>query len=672
MNQTLKRLPETQMKIFFLIYVVFAAATFYFSPLLSILEALVILLLLTYYLITKRRRQQKVTRFIAALNHNIDSAGKDTMMNSPFPMVIFRPENGEVIWSNDRFLSISGEREHLFDTHITAAVPDFSSNWLMEGRTECPTEYTIRGRRYCVFGHLINVGKEGKERLIATTYWLDVTELTDIRDKYYATRPVVSILTIDNYEELIRNATDNRRTQVRSGIEREISQWIAPAHGLLCRYDRDRYLFIFEEQYLAAYRQNKFALLEAVQKVTGPHGISATLSIGIGVGASFHEMFQFAIMALEMALSRGGDQAVIKSPEEFEFYGGRTKETERRTKVKSRVTASALAKLVSTSSQVIIMGHRYADLDTVGAAAGICAIARAKEIPAFIVRESAPAPGSVLSERLAALPEYEHAFLTVSEALMKFDHRSLLVVVDTNRPDQVLSPDLLSASRRLVVIDHHRRAVDYIANATLNYHEPYASSAAELTTELLQYIIEPSDLLRGEAEALLAGIVLDTKNFTLRTGGRTFEAAAFLRRCGGDTSEVKKLFQNNLTDTITKFEVIKNAKLCHKNVAVAAVDRTVPRVIAAQAADDLLNVEGVGASFVLFPEKGGVILSGRSVSNVNVQAILEVLGGGGNGAAAGAQVPDATVGDVYRRLMEAIDNYFRDLEESLSAADAQG
>lgn len=338
MNQTLKRLPETQMKIFFLIYVVFAAATFYFSPLLSILEALVILLLLTYYLITKRRRQQKVTRFIAALNHNIDSAGKDTMMNSPFPMVIFRARERGGLWSNDRFLSISGEREHLFDTHITAAVPDFSSNWLMEGRTECPTEYTIRGRRYCVFGHLINTGKEGKERLIATTYWLDVTELTDIRDKYYATRPVVSILTIDNYEELIRNATDNRRTQVRSGIEREISQWIAPAHGLLCRYDRDRYLFIFEEQYLAAYRQNKFALLEAVQKVTGPHGISATLSIGIGVGASFHEMFQFAIMALEMALSRGGDQAVIKSPEEFEFYGGRTKETERRTKVKSRVT----------------------------------------------------------------------------------------------------------------------------------------------------------------------------------------------------------------------------------------------------------------------------------------------------------------------------------------------
>ncbi len=368
-----------------------------------------------------------------------------------------------------------------------------------------------------------------------------------------------------------------------------------------------------------------------------------------------------------MALSRGGDQVVIKSPENFEFYGGRSKETERRTKVKSRVMANALDKLISTSSQVIVMGHRYADLDTVGAAAGICAIARAKEKPVFVLHEGSQAPAFALAQRLSALPEYENVFISVSEALLKIDHRSLLVVVDTNRPDQVLSPDLLAACRKLVVIDHHRRAVDYISNATLNYHEPYASSASELTTELLQYIIEPSGLMRGEAEALLAGMVLDTKNFTLRTGGRTFEAAAFLRRCGGDTSEVKKMFQNNLSDTISKFEIIKNAKLPHKGIAVATIDRPVTRVIAAQAADELLNVAGIEASFVLFPEKGGVILSGRSVSNVNVQAILEVLGGGGNGAAAGAQVSGATVETVYARLMDAIENYFSGLEDSRTA-----
>lgn len=664
MNHILKRLPETQMKFFFLIYLLFAVVTFYFSPVVSITEGIVILLLLLYYLITKHRRQQKVTRFLASLNHNITTAGKDTMLNSPFPMVIFRPESGEVIWSNERFLSISGEREHIFDTHITSAVPDFSSNWLIEGQTQSPTDYTILGRRYNVFGHLVNVGKEGREQFIATTYWLDVTDLTNLRDKYYATRPVVSIITIDNYEDLIRNATDTRRSKVRTGIEREITQWIAPTNGLLCRYDRDRYLFIFEEQYLATYRQNKFTLLEAVQKITGPHGISATLSIGIGTGSTFLEMFQFATLALDMALSRGGDQVVIKSPENFEFYGGRSKETELRTKVKSRVMANALDKLISTSSQVIVMGHKYADLDTVGAAAGICAIARVKEKPVFVVREGSQAPGNALANRLAALPQYETVFISITEALMTIDHRSLLVVVDTNRPDQVLSGDLLAACRKLVVIDHHRRAVDYISNATLNYHEPYASSAAELTTELLQYIIEPSDLMREEAEALLAGIVLDTKNFTLRTGGRTFEAAAFLRRCGGDTSEVKKLFQNNLADTIAKFEIIKNAKLSRQGVAVASINRPVSRVVAAQAADDLLNVEGIQASFVLFPEKGGVILSGRSVSNVNVQAILEVLGGGGNGASAGAQVPDATVETVYAQLMDAIENYFNGLSES--------
>ena len=376
-------------------------------------------------------------------------------------------------------------------------------------------------------------------------------------------------------------------------------------------------------------------------------------------------MFQFATLALEMALSRGGDQVVIKNPETFEFYGGRSKETERRTKVKSRVMASALDKLISASSQVIVMGHKFADLDSVGAAAGICAISRARNIPAYIVREDTPVPGTIMVKRLAALPEYAGVFLSKSEAEAKLDSRTLVVVVDTNRPDQVACPNLLRAARRITVIDHHRRAVDYIANAALNYHEPYASSAAELTAELMQYIIEPTDLLRTEAEALLAGIVLDTKNFTLRTGGRTFEAAAFLRRCGGDTSEVHKLFQNNLTDMVHKFEIIKNATLCHDCVVVAASNLPVNRIIAAQAADELINVQGIKASFVLFPEEDKVIISGRSGSDINVQAILETLGGGGNGAAAGAQLSNSTVEAAYTRLMVAIDNYFSDQPETI-------
>lgn len=643
MNQLLNRLPEAQTKLFFGVLILFAAITVYFSPLLAAIEILITALLLVYHLLTRRSREQKVTGFIDTLSRNIAQAGKDTMTNSPFPMVIFRPENGEVIWSNDRFLDLCSDRDHIFDTHITTAVPKFSAQWLFDGKTQCPDEYVIQGRRYQVFGQLVSVGSEEHPSYVATTYWLDVTDFSDIRDRYYATRPVVSIITIDNYEELIRNSTDSRRAKVRTGIEREISKWIAPTNGLVCRYDRDRYLFIFEEQHLAAYRQSKFALLEAVQKITGPYGLTATLSIGIGVGSTFEEMFQFATLALEMALSRGGDQVVIKNPETFEFYGGRSKETERRTKVKSRVMASALDKLISASSQVIVMGHKFSDLDSVGAARR------------HLRHRPRPEHPCLYRPRGHARPRHHHDEAPGRSAGVRrcvpdqIGSRGEIGLPHPggsggHQPAPIRwSAPTAQRRRRIAVIDHHRRAVGYISNAALNYHEPYASSAAELTAELMQYIIEPTDLLRTEAEALLAGLVLDTKNFTLRTGGRTFEAAAFLRRCGGDTSEVHKLFQNNLTDMVHKFEIIKNATLCHDCVVVAASNLPVNRIIAAQAADELINVQGIKASFVLFPEEDKVVISGRSGSDINVQGILETLGGGGNGAAAGAQLSDTTV-----------------------------
>lgn len=661
----LTHLLEPSLRLYFVFLLLFAAVSALFSVAVAVIEAAVVAVLYLYFRRSNAQRQKEIIKYIESVTCNMDTATKDTMVNAPLPMVIFRPENDEVIWSNDRFLQLTGEREHLFDTKITAAVPDFSSRWLMEGKTECPTEVRLGERRFLVFGHLVRTEDQGGRGYLATTYWVDVTDFAQVRDIYYSTRPVVGILTVDNYEELMKGATDSARSAMRSGIDERLAQWVAPAQGLFCRYERDRYLFVFEERFLAQFQEGKFSILETVREVVSPSGIQATLSIGIGKDAdTLAELFQYAALSVEMALSRGGDQAVIKNKFNFEFYGGRTKELEKRTKVKSRVMASALDKLISASSQVIVMGHKFSDLDSVGAAAGICAIARARNIPAYIVREDTPVPGTIMMKRLAALPEYAGVFLTKSEAEAKLDSRTLVVVVDTNRPDQVVCPNLLNAARRIAVIDHHRRAVDYISNAALNYHEPYASSAAELTAELMQYIIEPTDLLRTEAEALLAGIVLDTKNFTLRTGGRTFEAAAFLRRCGGDTSEVHKLFQNNLTDMVHKFEIIKNATLCHDCVVVAASNLPVNRIIAAQAADELINVQGIKASFVLFPEEDKVVISGRSGSDINVQGILETLGGGGNGAAAGAQLSDTTVEAAYTRLMVAIDDYFSDEPES--------
>jgi len=657
----LSRLLEPSLRLYFFCLLAFAVLSALFSLPLAVAELAVVVLLYFYFRRSNTQRQREIIQYIESVTCNMDTATKDTMVNAPLPMVIFRPENDEVIWSNDRFLELTGEREHLFDTKISAAVPDFSPRWLMEGKNQCPDEVRINDRRFLVFGHLVRTEDSGARGYLATTYWVDVTELADLRDNFYAKRPIVALLILDNYEELMKGISDNARSAIRSEIDERLAQWAAPAQGLLCRYDRDRYLFLFEAAYLAQFQEGKFSVLDAVHGVQSPNGIPASLSIGIGKDAdTFGDLFQYASLSVEMALSRGGDQAVIKNKVNFEFYGGRTKEMEKRTKVKSRVMANALGELVADASRVLIMGHRFPDMDCIGAAAGLCAVARKKGVPVHIVQEGGQNPGSDMSERLMTLPEYEHVFLPVQEALLMADEKVLLIVVDTNRPEQVISQELLKACQKVAVIDHHRRASSYIAGATLNFHEPYASSASELVTELLQYLLDPADLRKLEAEALLAGIVLDTKHFTMRTGSRTFEAAAFLRRSGADTGDVKKLFQNDLEGTIARYDIIQNARMYRQDIAVARVDHTVGRVTAAQAADELLNISGINASFVLFPDGDRVIISARSMGDTNVQIILEKLGGGGNGATAGAQVPSKSVEEVTRQLLQAIDQYYEE------------
>lgn len=658
----LTHLLEPSLRLYFVFLLLFAAVSALFSVAVAVIEAAVVAVLYLYFRRSNAQRQKEIIKYIESVTCNMDTATKDTMVNAPLPMVIFRPENDEVIWSNDRFLQLTGEREHLFDTKITAAVPDFSSRWLMEGKTECPTEVRLGERRFLVFGHLVCTEDQGGRGYLATTYWVDVTDFAQVRDIYYSTRPVVGILTVDNYEELMKGATDSARSAMRSGIDERLAQWVAPAQGLFCRYERDRYLFVFEERFLAQFQEGKFSILETVREVVSPSGIQATLSIGVGKDAdTLAELFQYAALSVEMALSRGGDQVVVKNKFNFEFYGGRTKELEKRTKVKSRVMANALGELMADASRVFVMGHKYPDMDCIGAAAGVCAMARKKGAPVHIIKEAGQNPASEMSERLGGLGEYKDVFLSQQDAILLADANCLLVVVDTNRPEQVVSQDLLEAVHKVAVIDHHRRASSYIADAALNFHEPYASSASELVTELLQYLLEPADLLKTEAEALLAGMVLDTKQFTMRTGSRTFEAAAFLRRSGADTGDVKKLFQNDLEGTIAKYDIIQNAKMYHEGIAVAKVDHTVGRITAAQAADELLNISGIDTSFVLFPDQEGrVILSARSMGDVNVQVVLEKLGGGGNAATAGAQVPGKGVDEVNDMLLQAIDAYLEE------------
>ena len=378
--------------------------------------------------------------------------------------------------------------------------------------------------------------------------------------------------------------------------------------------------------------------LELTRPVVAGEGVAATLSIGVGRDAdSFETLFKNASVALEMALSRGGDQAVVKDKLNFEFYGGRSKATEKRTKVKSRVMANALAELIDEAKQVYVMGHSYADMDALGAAAGVCAIVRKRGKKCRIVIDTENNAAHPMLRRLQALPEYQGAFLSGDDAFLRVQPETLLVVVDTNRPGSVESEPLLDACNRVAVIDHHRRGSSYIDKMALNYHEPYASSASELVTELLQYLIEPGDLLKAESEALLAGIVLDTKNFTNRTGGRTFEAAAYLRRAGADTADVQRMFQSDLQSMISRYDIIRRAELYHGDIAIAALDQECDRVIAAKAADEMLTLQGVRASFVLYRKDDGIYISARSLGEINVQVLVETLGGGGNSTTAGGQ-----------------------------------
>ena len=658
MNRKLARLLQPSFQLYFVCLVLFALISAFFSIPLAVVELAVVLALSVYSRQHSNRCRREIARYLENVTGTVDTATKDTMTNSPLPMIIFRPESDDIIWTNDRFLQLTGEREHLFDAKLSALIPGFDSRWLMEGKNECPTEVEYGSRRFLVFGHLVRTGGRSGG-FLATTYWVDVTEFSLIRDQYQATRPVAAVLLLDNYDELMKNLTENQRSALVSEIDARLDEWVAESGGMLRRYQRERYLFVFDEQYLAKFVEDKFDILDAIHQVVNPSGINATLSIGVGKdGENYRELFQFANLSIDMALSRGGDQAVIRNKFTFEFYGGRSKETEKRTKVKSRVMANALSALVSDSSQVFIMGHRSPDNDCIGAAAGVCALCRKNGVPVHIIKEAAPPPAQELIDRLAPLPEYQDCFLTAQEALLIADSRSLAVVVDTNRPDQVQAAELLESCNRVAVIDHHRRAATYIEGAALNYHEPYASSASEMVTELLQYIVEPNQILRSEAEALLAGIVLDTKNFTMRTGGRTFEAAAFLRRSGADTAEVKKLYQNDLADTVAKYALIQNAQLYRDHIALAVSRQPVGRIIAAQAADELLNIMGIDTSFVIAPEGDKVNLSARSIGDTNVQVILEKLGGGGNAAAAGGQVSGKSVDEVAQELKEAIDQYF--------------
>ena len=661
MSKKLIRGFRTNIMLYGMCLAAFVIAAIPFSPLLAVAETLVSALVLYVGVRRNRMAQHSVRQYLDRVSGGMDTARSSNMLYAPLPMLVFDLNTGEILWGNDRFVGLTGMKDKLFEVTVADAVPGFDSHWLLEGKREAPDYVVWNHRTYRVFGALNRTDElKGDHSTMATTYWLDITEAEQMRQTLDMTRPTVAILMIDNYEDLMKACPESKRSALLADIEGKLNDWCADSGGLLLGYDRDRYLFVMEEKDFSTYAEKKFDVLDSVRTVESG-GVSATLSIGVGRdGDSFDGLFKNADLALEMALSRGGDQAVVKDRNNFEFYGGRSKTTEKRTKVKSRVMANALRELVQDARNVYVMGHKYADMDSLGAAAGICCISRKLGKKAQIVIDTENNAAHPVLRALQQMPEYAGVFVAGETAFLHAQPDTLLVVVDTNRPDSVESEPLLESCTRVAVIDHHRRGSSYIDKMTLNYHEPYASSASELVTELMQYLLEPTDILKCEAEALLAGVVLDTKNFTNRTGGRTFEAAAYLRRAGADTQDVQRMFQSDLDAMVTRYAIMRQAQIYHGDIAVVAADEAYDRVTAAKAADELLTIRGIRASFVLYRKDDGVYMSARSLGEVNVQVILEALGGGGNSTTAGGQAKGITVAEAKEKLLAAIDQYFED------------
>ena len=656
MNKKLGRLLRPSRSIYFALMAIFCAASLAVGQYwLAAAEAAITLAAFALFVSNKKNRDRQIREYIQSASNTLESLGQG---RTPFPATLVRLGDGGIVWSNHRFSDITGIGDSMMEQNLAEVLPGFSTDWLAERKTEYPYDVTLDGRRYRVYGTTIRA-EDSIGTMLGVLYFADLTELYQVRDEYIRSRPIVSIILIDNYEELTKNLTESAISTLNAKLNETITEWTENYSGLLRKLERNRFLFIFEKRDLDRAMEDKFSLLEDIHQIVSPSGLPASISIGLGVdGATYDESYNFASLGIEMALSRGGDQAVIKDRFNFTFYGGRNKEADYRSKVRSRVTANSLMELIGQSDHVFIMGHHNADLDAVGAAMGIACLCRKKGKKFNIVLDMEHNASERLIEDIRQEPAYKDVFISGQDALLQADNRSILIVVDTNRPDQVESRPLLEAISKVCVIDHHRRAADYISPVVVNLHEPYASSASELVTELLLYAVDTSDVLPIEAKSLMAGICLDTKFFNVRTGERTFEASAALRRMGADTTEVKKLLQNDFQDTMAKYQIIKSARLYRQEIAVAALNTGTTRVLAAQAADDLLNISGITASFVLYPDEDQVIISARSIGSANVQMILEPLGGGGNAATAGCQMKNTTVKDALDKLVASIDKFY--------------
>ena len=636
---------------------------------------IIYVLVLWYTYFANNKRKNEISEKLQDLILSVDTAAKSTLINSPFPLIVLETD-GNIIWRSSKFVSEfeNVDMNPYIDDLITEIKKDIDNKKNVQVLKHAKTsqlverQVKIENKTYRISGKYVksrNNEKKNQDEYMLMLYFIDVTENLTLKQKYQDSRSCVEIIMIDNYEENMQLLDSEEKPQIIAEIDKAIYEWVNESNGVLIKSDRDRYVCVFEQRYLKNIKEDKFSILDKIKEVDTREKVQFTLSIAVSnEGDTNKDKYKSAQVAMDLVLGRGGDQAVVRENEIYRFFGGRAQEVEKRTKVKARVVAHALENLIKEYDKVMIMGHTNPDIDAMGSSMGIYRLAKSMNKNAYIINSTIGTALENFKEELAKDPEYEDVLISKEVAIENVEENTLLVIVDTHKKNYVESQELLKKTKKIVIIDHHRRSADYIEDVTLTFQEVYASSAAELVTELLQYTETKVNLKTIEAESLYAGIMMDTKNFTFKTGVRTFEAAAYLRKCGVDIIRVKKWFQSDLISFNKIAGIVKSAEIVNNTIAIAInpMKEKDTSIVCAKAADELLTISDITASFVLGQMDDKICISGRSIGDVNVQVILEKLGGGGHITLAGAQVEGKTIEEVKQELISKINEYFSELE----------
>lgn len=589
----------------------------------------------TYFNIGTGKKNESMKAYTEHLFQIVDKTMSYSISNHPLPLCMIDSE-GVFLWYNKKFSEIYQDAD-VANAGIFRVTGLKASEFFTEDPVEKPVMVSYNGKTYKVVSSYLDEDKNNS----AVLYWIDMTNYDVVKSLYKDEKSCFAYVIVDNYDELIASSPDDRKSIVATEIEKIIRQWATKLSASITRFRNNQYFVVFEHKHFEKLETSKFSILDDVREIETDADFPVSLSIGIGIGGKTPQQGdEYAAAALDLALGRGGDQAVVKKVSKIEYYGGRLQTVEKRNKGKSRIMAHALRQLIEQSNQVIIMGHKKPDMDSFGAAIGISRIAKNRNKPVYVIINSFNE--SLTDMYHTAEESGNYNFINNEQALEMADKDTLVVVVDTHRPSMVECPELLTRTDKLVVVDHHRKTEEFIDNATLTYMEAYASSTSELITEILQYSGgEKKDIDKFEAEALLAGITVDTNRFSIRTGVRTFEASAWLRRMGADTASVRQFFQTDMNSLKQRSKIVASAFMPIPGIAVAKCEgkHMDVQVINSRAADEMLNIKGVKASFVIGEnDEGLTVISARSLGEVNVQTLMEKLGGGGNLTKAGAQI----------------------------------